>query len=57
MTGILRESAHGGDTQEDRSTINFGRVEPWPPAGQASASSFALSPSGNQTNLVLLCRY
>ena len=26
-TGIVRESAHGGGTREDRSTINFGHVQ------------------------------
>ena len=38
-----RESAHGGGTREDRSTINFDHVQVQTPA---SALSIALCPSG-----------
>ena len=55
MTGIVRESAQGGGTREDRSTIILvvPGFEPWPLVCQARAFSIELCLSGSLDNLMI----
>ena len=53
MTGIVRESEHGGGVTEKIGALKsmvMSRFEPGPPSWQASAISIWLYPSGNSSN-------